>query len=525
MGFSTLGRLIWSHRDHILGEMSQRLSLLPRCPYQDFILRTQEGQRRLRTWLEILVRSLEGDRETFFKDEERVGYCRAIQGYKLEFSSQIYLHFQKIVGEIVQEEARSKRLDLAEVWPEIQNLNEILSEGRGIIATSFLKTREELVTEKVTYLQEIYEFTRKIITIFDWQEILDYVLRQVTVFFGVEKGLMLLLRDHRVQGIYEYPPGEEARGVQRLVERTFQEGIALYMDEGKNVHHRIDHSQLKRVVSVPIQAHGNSYGALAMCNTRRGFRFTGKELGLLNQLLYVTAVALENAFMLEEIDRSRRELRFLTSKMITIQEEERKRLASDIHDTLAQALTGIGYKIQYCKELVRNSPELLIGELDSLIETVNQAIDQSKQLMTSLRPDLIDTMGLVPALRRHIDNFIRETSIQVTAHLPRSLQIPSEVNICFFRVAQEALTNIYKHAETEVAEVKLQKEDGSVILVVEDTGKGFDISQGSYWMKGQNKLGLLSMKERVEAVGGTLVIATANNQGCRVEAKIPIAKG
>ena len=92
-------------------------------------------------------------------------------------------------------------------------------------------------------------------------------------------------------------------------------------------------------------------------------------------------------------------------------------------------------------------------------------------------------------------------------------------------MAQEALTNIYKHAETEVAEVKLQKEDGSVILVVEDTGKGFDISQGSYWMKGQNKLGLLSMKERVEAVGGTLVIATANNQGCRVEAKIPIAKG
>ena len=519
-----LGRLIRNNRDYILGEMTQRLSLLPRCPYQDFMLCTQEGQRRLRTWLDILIRSLEGEREIFFRDEERVGYCRAIQGYTLEFSSQIYLHFQKIVGEIVHEEANTGRLDLGDAWPEIQNLNEILSEGRSIIATSFLKTREELVSEKVTYLQEIYEFTRKIITIFDWQEILGYVLRQVTSFFGVEKSLILLLRDGHVQGVYEYPLGKEGYGIQRLVERTFQEGIALYVDEGKNVHDRIDHSQLKRVVSVPIQAHGNSYGALAMCNTSNGFRFTGKELGLLSQLLYVTAVALENAFMLEEIDQGRQELRFLTSKMITIQEEERKRLASDIHDTLAQVLTGIGYKIQYSKELVRKDPELLIGELDSLIETVNQAIDQSKQLMTSLRPDLIDTMGLVPALKRHIDNFIRETNIQVTARLPRSIRIPSEMNICFFRVAQEALTNIYKHADTEFAGVELKREDGSVILVVEDRGKGFDISQGSYWMKDQNKLGLLSMKERVEAVGGTLVIATAIDEGCRVEAKIPVPK-
>jgi signal transduction histidine kinase len=126
--------------------------------------------------------------------------------------------------------------------------------------------------------------------------------------------------------------------------KSLEEGIPLFIDEGE-IQREIDQSQLKRVVATPIQAHGRRYGSLALYNQKKGFKFTDKELGLLYQFLYITAVALENAFMLEEIERNRQELRLLTAKMIKIQEEERKRLASDIHDTLAQALTGIGYKI------------------------------------------------------------------------------------------------------------------------------------------------------------------------------------
>jgi two-component system sensor histidine kinase DegS len=278
-------------------------------------------------------------------------------------------------------------------------------------------------------------------------------------------------------------------------------------------------------VAIPIQAHDRRYGSLALYNQEKGFKFTDKELGLLYQFLYIMAVALENAFMLEEIERNRQELRLLTAKMIKIQEEERKRLASDIHDTLAQALTGIGYKIQFCKELAVKNPSLLMEQFNGLIKTVHQAMDQSKELMASLRPDLIDTMGLVPALKRHIENFGQETGIRVATRLPKSIQISSEVNICLFRIAQESLMNIYKHSGAKTAQLALRKEDGIAILTISDGGKGFDISQGPPWMKDKNKLGLLSMKERVETVGGTLDIQSKANHGFRVEARIPICQG
>jgi signal transduction histidine kinase len=525
MSSLSLKDLIFQKKESIILEMNRRLGQTPWSPYQDFILRTKEGQRRLKTWVGLLIRSLEGDRETFFKDEERVGYYRAVQGFPLSFSHQIHLSFRQVIGDVLKEEATQKRVRLLDLWGEIQELNEILFTGYHIVAASFLKTREELINEKVATLQEIYEFTREMITLFSLPDTVNFILRKMTHFFGVEECLMLLFRDQRIQGIYTFPPFRENQGIRAIMERTLEEGIPLFIDEGAEIQREIDQSQLKRVVAIPIQAHGRGYGSLALYNPKKGFKFTVKELGLLYQFLYITAVALENAFMLGEIERNRQELRLLTAKMIKIQEEERKRLASDIHDTLAQALTGIGYKIQFCKELAVKNPSLLMEQFTGLIKTVHQAIDQSKELMASLRPDLIDTMGLVAALKRHTKNFTQETGIQITTHLPKSIQISSEANICLFRIAQESLMNIYKHSGAKTAELALRKEDGNAILIISDGGKGFDISQGLPWMKDQNKLGLLSMKERVETVGGTLNLKSKTNRGFRVEAKIPVGQG
>lgn len=524
MSSLSLKNLILQHKEYIIREMSHRLSQTPWSPYQDFILRTREGQRRLETWVGLLILSLEGDRESFFKDEERVGYYRAVQGFPLSFSHQIHLSFRQVIGELLKEEANQKSIRLLDLWGENQELNEILFTGYHIVAASFLKTREEFINEKVTYLQEIYEFTREMITLFNLPETIHFILRKMTQFFGAERSLILLSRDRRIQGIYTFPPFQENPGIRAIMEKTLEEGIPLFIDEGAEIQREIDQSQLKRVVAIPIQAHDRCYGSLALYNQEKGFKFTDKELDLLYQFLYITAVAFENAFMLEEIEMSRQELRLLTAKMIKIQEEERKRLASDIHDTLAQALTGIGYKIQFCKELAVKNPSLLMEQFNGLMKTVHQAMDQSKELMASLRPDLIDTMGLVPALKRHIDNFMQDTGIRVTVHLPKKVHISSEANICLFRIAQEALMNVYKHAGTDTAEVNLRKKDGKVLLSISDNGKGFDFSQGSPWIKDHNKMGLLSMKERVETAGGTFLIHTAINRGCRVEVEIPLSR-
>jgi two-component system sensor histidine kinase DegS len=183
----------------------------------------------------------------------------------------------------------------------------------------------------------------------------------------------------------------------------------------------------------------------------------------------------------------------------------------------------MGYKIQFCKELLNRNPELLTGQFDSLIENINHAIDQSREIISSLRPDLIDTMGLVPALNRYIENFMQETDIRVIMHLPKRVKLSSGIRICLFRVAQEALMNVYKHAETKMAEVSLKQDKENIFLIIEDQGRGFNPSQRHFGRKDQGTLGLLSMKERLEVIGGTLAIHTGLNKGCRIEAKIPLS--
>jgi two-component system sensor histidine kinase DegS len=156
-----------------------------------------------------------------------------------------------------------------------------------------------------------------------------------------------------------------------------------------------------------------------------------------------------------------------------------------------------------------------------LVDTTYRAIDQSRQLISSLHPDLIDTVGLVPALRRLFDTYNEETGVRVFAQLPKSVRTSHDVNICLFRVVQEALTNVHKHAETRAVRVRLKTIRDGVTLTVTDKGKGFDTSPTCRWPEGQNRLGLLSMKERIQGVKGTFSINAAVGKGCRIEARIP----
>jgi signal transduction histidine kinase len=416
-------------------------------------------------------------------------------------------------------------MELPSPCEEIQELNSILFHGYSSIMGSYLKVREDRITEKVNQLQELQRFTHEIITLFELEELVAFILRRMTSLFGVEEGAFSLFREGRTQSCYHPPPGCPTPEITELVERTRREERILFMAEGGGLCPDIDLGRLKRIVSAPIQAHGRIYGVLCLRNRGEGFPFSRKEFEFLNQFLYIMAVALENALMLKEVEQAREALSVLTGKMITIQEEERRGLAADIHDTLTQALIGISYKIQFCKELPKRRPDMLADQMDSLLKTVNQAIDQSRNLISSLRPDLIDTMGLVPALERHVDSFSRETGIRVHARFPKKLQLSSEANICLFRVAQEALMNVYKHAETTAANVDLRTENGNILFTVSDRGKGFAASSRVPFGKDRNKLGLLSMKERVESIGGKVVIDAGTDRGCSIRVTIPNSAG
>ncbi|PWB67133.1 MAG: hypothetical protein C3F14_02915 [Deltaproteobacteria bacterium] len=518
--FDSIKNFCRYYRNHIFKEMVLRLDRVEWSSYQEFIIRTREGQVALKYWINLLTSSLEGNHERLFNYIKALAWNRTIQGFDLDFSFQIHQCFRQIIEDLLDKSTPGQMKEPA-IRSGMWELNDVLFKDYNLIAASFIKAREEMISEKVTYLQEIYDFTQKIITIFDHREIVLLTLKKVMAFFNIKKSAILLLRKDGTREAQFYPSPAGTRFMTPMMENTLKKGVPLYWYVGKGLKHEIGVSKLKRSVCVPIKTHRRVYGVIALHNNE-DFVFHEKELGLIYQLLYIMAVALENALMIEEIERSHKELSLLTSKILTIQEEERKRLAADIHDTLAQSLSGISYKIQFCKELIKNNPAKSIDQLNSLVHTVHQAIDQSKELIANLRPDLIDTIGLVPALKRHVDYFTRETGIQLTVNLTKKIHLPPEANICFFRIAQEALTNVYKHSGADHAELSLKAEKGQIVMVVEDKGRGFDLSEGASPVKDHHKLGLLSMKERMIAVGGRLVIRTSHNGGCRVEAYVPI---
>ena len=520
--FLSLKDLFCKNRERIVQEIYATLQNAPWSSYFRF-LQTNEGRRRVGIWVDLMIRSLgdEEGRKLFFMDTERVGYSRALQGFKVEDVLQLYNILQKVLVEILQEAVNIKRGRIPNLFTHISEMNQILLQCIIIISASFLKTREEMIAKNVSYFQTLYDFTQKLIITLNLEEVVNLILKKIISIFEVEACLLAVYRGDQIRGIYNFPIDKKNNDLVWIVEDTLRERSPLFLDDQSNIHRRIDNCDLKRIVSTPVYAHGNCLGVLALCNHTRSFRFTEKELEFLDQFINIIGMALENAFMFEEIEQSHQELRLLTQKLITIQEEERRRLAEDIHDTLAQSLTGIGYKIQHCKDLLGRNPRLLGGQFDNLIENINSVIDQSREIISSLRPDLIDTMGLVPALKRHIVNFEQETGIRVAFQLSKNLQLCSETSICLFRIAQEGLMNIYKHSDTKSAELVLRKEDGNIILVIADNGKGLDMSLGAPWIKNQNKLGLLSMRNRIEAIGGTLVIKSEANRGFRIEAKVP----
>ncbi len=526
MDLPTVEDVFDRHKEEILEEVCDYLRFLPRSPYQEFLLGTAEGQARLRVFLDLFCGALRGEQEVFFKDQARVGYTRALmEGFGSEVLTRAYWQVPRIVWNKVKEKAEEDGVRLPGLCEEIQVLNSILFQAYSIIMGSYLKVREERINEKVDQLQELQRFAQEVITLLEPEQLARFILSRMAALFGVGAASFCMYRDGVVQGFYHHPADEEDGSIIGIMDRAYREETVLFTGESGDVSGNIDQMPLKHSVAAPVQAYARIYGVLCLRSRGEGFRFTYNELEFLNQFLYIMALALENAFMLKEVQQAREALSQLTGKMISIQEEERRRVAADIHDTLTQALIGISYKVQLCKELGNRQPGMLEDQLQILLGKIDQAIDQSRNLISSLRPDLIDTMGLVPALERHVEGFTRETGIRVKTRLQQNLELSSRVNICLFRVAQEALMNVYKHAETDEAELGLRAENGQIRLTVSDMGKGFVLDSHVPFTGEKRQLGLLSIKERIESIGGTVRIEAATRQGCSIQVTIPRSAG
>jgi len=214
----------------------------------------------------------------------------------------------------------------------------------------------------------------------------------------------------------------------------------------------------------------------------------------------------------EELARRAQQLESLSRKLIQAQEDERRALARELHDDLGQMLFALKLSIQ------RNRCD----EPESL-ELVDGAIARMRDLVRALRPPLLSELGLEAALRAYIEREGKRTGLSVRLSLGPLEQRPSDIveNTCF-RVAQEALSNVIRHAQAHVVEVELGYVDGSLQLVVRDDGRGFEVSTALRRATLGASYGLLSMQERLALVGGDLKIESSPGQGTSIRVRIPL---
>lgn len=228
---------------------------------------------------------------------------------------------------------------------------------------------------------------------------------------------------------------------------------------------------------------------------------------------------------LETID-SLQKKSVLATRIIQAQEDERRRVARDIHDGPAQAMANVVLRAEICERLLNGNRQDLVNELVQLKSMVKEALVDVRRIIFDLRPMALDDLGLVPTVRRFIESVKEDADIDVELIvLGKEKRLLSTVEVTIFRLIQEAINNARKHADPNRILVRLEFTENQINMQVEDDGVGFDVEDARQRAKYGSHYGLMSMGERVDLLGGDLKILSARGEGTTVVASIPINSG
>jgi signal transduction histidine kinase len=277
-------------------------------------------------------------------------------------------------------------------------------------------------------------------------------------------------------------------------------------------------------LTLPLIHQGELVGALSLAPRSPGEVFSGADLRLLQGLASQASVAIHAHRLTLALHTSLDELRQSRERLIMAQEVERQRVQRDLHDGLGPTLASMRMRLEACLDRAQEIAPDLSADLERVDALVGQATADIRRLVYALRPPVLDQLGLVPALRQHIAQFTRETGILVRFTVRTPLAIPAAAEVAIFRIVQEALLNVHKHAHAALVEVDFSQCAGEVVLDLCDNGVGLRAggSGTSATDAPHEGTGLRSMRERADLLGGCLVVEEQTDGGVRVALRLPL---
>ena len=213
--------------------------------------------------------------------------------------------------------------------------------------------------------------------------------------------------------------------------------------------------------------------------------------------------------------------REVSAKLQAVREEERTRIAREIHDELGQTLSGLHFDLAWLLKQMGAGKRIIREKIQAMIETSTQAIESIRRIASELRPSVLDDLGLAAALEWQISEFQKRTGINCQLKCPPELALDQECSTAAFRIVQEALTNVMRHAEATRVKVTLKMHDDSLKIEISDNGRGISASDTA----SEGSLGITGMNERAVRLGGDFKIGAGSRGGTQVDISLPVKAG
>ncbi|HEX9076915.1 MAG TPA: GAF domain-containing sensor histidine kinase, partial [Anaerolineae bacterium] len=406
----------------------------------------------------------------------------------------------------------------------------------------------------------LHEISLDMIAQLDTTQLLQALLRRGAQLLGAQAGSLFLYDPERemIYNAANYNTWQDWTGVilrlgEGVVGRVIQSGKPLIENDYGNWSGRAEvfsGSPQTRVVSAPLKWQNRIIGGINVINDVHGRSFQENDLWLLTHFADLASIAVKNAELhtqvkefsqdlewkveqrTEELSRARddiilkaEQLRSLLAKTIDIQEQERARIARDMHDGVVQLISAARFELQAAKTYSRPA---FAPTAEEKLETTHQILEEMekeiRRTIYNLHPPILDAVGLAPALRKYASSFQELSGIACEMEvegMPYRLTAATEIAV--FRVVQEALQNVAAHANAERAHVSVNYEPEMLAIRIHDDGTGFDYDR---WMQGHysNHLGLFGMRERITSLGGTMDVHSGNGNGTELVFELPVVQ-
>ncbi|MDY0041297.1 MAG: GAF domain-containing sensor histidine kinase [Desulforhabdus sp.] len=274
---------------------------------------------------------------------------------------------------------------------------------------------------------------------------------------------------------------------------------------------------MRSLISLPIKVDGRVQAVCILGKNEPGY-YTNTHIHLVEALIGQAGVALQNAWLFDQVSAGHERLLNLSRQLVSVQEDERAYVSRELHDQTSQSMAAMLVELDLLSRSAE-SPETITEAVTRLEALVSQVMYDLHNIAIKLRPASLDHTGLVEAIRQYVSAFEKKYSHTAqfeTFGMP--FDLPEETNITLFRILQESLTNVLRHAKATRADVVLEYHSDHVTLLIEDNGVGFETRMRTNGIH----LGLTGMRERVAMVQGDLLIESTPGEGTIIKVTIPL---